>query len=148
MVPDDRPVPGDRVEQWRSKAARVRAEYWRGTAKTGTGPPGNPMAELAPEFAQLIADISFGETYADPRLDLKTRALCTVAALVARGEETYAANWIGNALRAGATPEEVVEVLRQLFFYLGSTLTVRGFAAAKAAFEEHRARGVGDMLPR
>jgi 4-carboxymuconolactone decarboxylase len=141
------PGAGDRVEEWRSRAAAVRAQYWRGTSKSGTGPPSNPMAELAPEFAQLMADISFGETYANPRLDLKTRALCTVSALVALGEEAYAANWIGNALRAGATPEEVVELLRQLFFYLGSTRTLRGFAAAKAAFEEHRDRGVGDVLP-
>jgi 4-carboxymuconolactone decarboxylase len=129
-------MPGDRVDEWRSKAAAVRAEYWRGTAKSGTGPAANPIAELAPEFAQLIADISFGETYANPALDLKTRALCTVAALVALGEETYAANWIGNARRAGASQEEVVELLRQLFFYVGSTKTVHGFAAAKSAFDQ------------
>jgi 4-carboxymuconolactone decarboxylase len=136
-VSEDRAGGIDRVEEWRARAARVRSEYWRGTSKSGTGPPGNPMVELAPEFAQLIADLSFGETYADPTLDLKTRALCTVSALVARGEETYAANWMGNALRAGATREEIVELLRQLFFYVGSTLTLRGFSAAKAAFEEH-----------
>jgi 4-carboxymuconolactone decarboxylase len=126
----------DQVSEWRSKAAAVRAEYWRGTAKSGTGPAANPMAELAPEFAQLMADISFGETYANPALDLKTRALCTVAALVALGEESYAGNWMGNALRAGASSEEIVELLRQLFFYVGSTRTLRGFAAAKSAFAD------------
>jgi 4-carboxymuconolactone decarboxylase len=86
-----------------------------------------------------MADLSFGETYADPTLDLKTRALCTVSALVAMGEESYAANWMGNALRAGATRQEIVELLRQLFFYVGSTRTLRGFSAAKAAFEDHGA---------
>jgi 4-carboxymuconolactone decarboxylase len=130
-------MSGDRIDEWRSKAAKVRARYWRGTAKTGAGPAANPMAELAPDFAQLMADISFGETYANPALDLKTRALCTVAALVALGEETYAANWMGNALRAGATSEEVVELLKQLFFYVGSTRTLCGFAAAKSAFAEN-----------
>jgi hypothetical protein len=34
----------DQISEWRSKAAAVRAEYWRGTAKSGAGPAANPMA--------------------------------------------------------------------------------------------------------
>jgi 4-carboxymuconolactone decarboxylase len=123
----------DLREQWRTRAVATRAEL-----HPTTGQPSlsiNPMADLDAEFATLVIDFALGGEYARPELDLKTRALCTVAALIALGEEPYAANWIDNALNLGATREEIVALLRQLFFYIGTPRTVRGFGAAKAVFD-------------
>jgi 4-carboxymuconolactone decarboxylase len=97
------------------------------------------MAELDPEFAAAIVDQCMGDEYADSTLDLKTRALCTVAALVATGDQKYAANWIGNALAVGATRDEILALLRQLFFYVGTPRTVGGYDAAALAFARHQA---------
>jgi 4-carboxymuconolactone decarboxylase len=97
---------------------------------------GNPMAELAPEFAELIQTIARGRSYANPTIDLKTRALCTVACLVGLGQQSYIETWIANAMTAGATREEIVELMIQLFTYVGTPNAVTGFAAAKAVFDE------------
>jgi 4-carboxymuconolactone decarboxylase len=95
------------------------------------------MAELDPQFAKAIVDQCMGDEYADSTLDLKTRALCTVAALVATGDQQYAANWIGNSLAVGATRDEILALLRQLFFYIGTPRTVAGYEAAALAFSRH-----------
>jgi 4-carboxymuconolactone decarboxylase len=119
-------------EEWRADAMTTRARLHPSTGQPSLG--NNPMADLDAEFATLVIDFALGGEYARPELDLKTRAMCTVAALIALGEEPYAANWIDNALNVGATREEIVALLRQLFFYIGTPRTVSGFGVAKAVF--------------
>lgn len=122
------------IDEWKSAADEVRERL----SKTTVEPrfDGNPMAELAPEFAELIQTIARGRSYANPTIDLKTRALCTVACLVGMGHQTYVETWIANAMAAGATREEIVELMIQLFTYVGTPKAVTGFAAAKAVFDE------------
>jgi len=122
------------IEEWEAAAAEVRDRL----ASTSVKPrfDGNPMAELAPEFAQLIQTLARGRSYADPTLDLKTRALCTVSCLVGLGQQPYIETWIANAMTAGASKEEIVELMIQLFTYVGTPRAVTGFAAAKAVFDE------------
>ena len=97
---------------------------------------GNAMAELAPEFASLVQTVARGRSYANPTVDLKTRALCTVACLVALGEQPYIETWIANAMQLGTTREEIIEIMIQLFTYVGTPKAVTGFSAAQAVFEE------------
>jgi 4-carboxymuconolactone decarboxylase len=122
------------IEEWEAAAEEVRDRL----ASTSVKPrfDGNPMAELAPEFAQLIQTLARGRSYADPTLDLKTRALCTVACLVGLGQQPYIETWIANAMTVGASKEEIVELMIQLFTYVGTPRAVTGFAAAKAVFDE------------
>ena len=122
------------IDEWEAAAAEVRSRL----ASTKLRPrfERNPMAELAPDFAALVQTVARGRSYANPTLDLKTRALLTVACLVGMGEQAYIEAWIANAMTAGATREEIVELLIQLFTYVGTPKTVTGFAAAKAVFDE------------
>jgi 4-carboxymuconolactone decarboxylase len=122
------------IDEWERAAAEVRSRL----AATSVKPrfEGNPMAELAPEFAALVQTVARGRCYANPTIDLKTRALLTVACLVGLGEQSYIETWIANAMTAGATREEIVELVLQLFTYVGTPKTVTGFAAAKAVFDE------------
>ena len=76
-----------------------------------------------------------GRSYANETIDLKTRALLTVACLVGMGEQPYIETWMANAMAAGATREEIVELVIQLFTYVGTPKAVTGFAAAKAVFD-------------
>ena len=119
--------------EWEVAAREIRKRF----ASSGVKPrfEGNPMAELAPEFAELIQTIARGRSYANPTIDLKTRALCTVACLVGLGQQSYIETWIANAMTAGATREEIVELMIQLFTYVGTPKAVTGFAAAKAVFD-------------
>ena len=125
------------VEEWSKRAEAVKKQFYPSTGRSRLA--GNAMAELDPEFAELIQVVARGRAYADPTLDLKTRALCTVACLVSLGEQKYVENWIANAMNVGATKDEIVELLVQLFVYIGTPRAVIGFEAAKAVFSE---RGV------
>jgi 4-carboxymuconolactone decarboxylase len=124
-----------RLGEWQRRAAETRARFHAGSPHEGVA-SSNPWAELDPELASVVNDLAMGVGYAAPELDLKTRALCTVAALVACGEERYAANWMHNALAVGATPEELVSLVRQLFVYLGTPRTVAGFSALRSVLED------------
>jgi len=131
--------------EWSDKAAWVSERLHPGTGVSALAD--NPMASLAPELAQVVNTMALGGCYARPELDLKTRTLCTVAALVALGEADYAGNWMSNALNVGATETEIVELLEQLFVYIGTPRSVRGFAAAQAAFARHAATGRAGQGP-
>ena len=59
-------------------AAEFRMRYY--------GPENNPeppaaMAELAPDVMGLVDAVVYGEIYNRPAVDLRTRSLCTIAAL-------------------------------------------------------------------
>ncbi len=118
-------------EEWAEKSAETRAKFHPGSGRSSLN--SNPWAELSPELANVVNDMAMGGVYSNPALELKTRALCTVAALVALGEETYAVNWMRNALNVGATQEELVTIIDQLFVYIGTPKTVSGFRAVTKA---------------
>ena len=122
------------IDEWQQRAEGVKQRFYRaaGTSRLA----GNAMAELDPEFAELIQVVARGRAYADETIDLKTRALCTVACLVGLGEQRYIENWVSNAMNAGATHDEIVELMVQLFVYVGTPKAVTGFEAAKAVFQE------------
>ena len=125
------------VEEWATRAEAVKKQFYPTTGKSRLA--GNAMAELDPQFAELIQLVARGRAYADPTIDVKTRALCTVACLVGLGEQRYVENWIANSMNVGATKDEIVELMVQLFVYVGTPKAVIGFEAAKAVFDE---RGV------
>ena len=77
-----------------------------------------------------------GAVYSRPGLDLKSRALCTVAALTVLGKEPLLRDWIGNAIAVGVTKEEILEVIHQMGFYGGQPARVIALGLAKQAFEE------------
>ena len=52
------------------------------------------------------------------------------------GEQTYIETWIANAMQLGATREEIIEIMIQLFTYVGTPKAVTGFRAAQAVFDE------------
>ena len=73
------------VEEWANGAEAVKKRFYPTTGKSRLA--GNAMAELDPQFAELIQLVDRGRAYADPTIDLKTRALCTVACLVGLGDQ-------------------------------------------------------------
>src|SRR5207302_8793261 len=128
------------LDEWQARAKTVESRLYPSAGRSRLA--ANAMAELEPELSALVQVIARGRSYADPTLDLKTRALCTVACLVAIGEQPYIENWIANAMNVGATREEIVELMVQLFTYVGTPRAVTGFSAAKAIFDQ-RARSAG-----
>ncbi len=76
---------------------------------------------LAPGYGRQILEWEFADAYGRPGLDLRTRELAIVAACAAIGSTGHGAvrMHVPAALRAGATRQEVVEVLVQVGFAAG-----------------------------
>jgi 4-carboxymuconolactone decarboxylase len=64
-------------------------------------------------------EVVFGTVYAREGLDLRTRALCTVAALTVLGREPQLRAHLVGALNIGVSAEELAEVIRQMAMYGG-----------------------------
>ena len=70
-------------------------------------------ADVAPDLVRFAIDFAFGEVLSRPGLDVKTRELCTVAALSALGHAAPQLKWHAEAaLYVGAEQAEVDEVKR------------------------------------
>ena len=94
--------------------------------------------DLIPGFSESLVEWAYGRHYARPGLDLKTRQLCTVAALTVLGGHTgpqLKAN-IEHTLKAGASRAEILEAIWQMAVYGGLPAAINGLNTAKALFEE------------
>jgi 4-carboxymuconolactone decarboxylase len=90
------------------------------------------LGGVAPDLARYIVEFGFGDIYSRPGLDLKTRELATVAALVAMGTaEPQLKIHIGGALNVGATKDEIVEIVIQMALYAGFPAAINGVAALR-----------------
>ena len=70
-------------------------------------------ADVAPDLVRFAIDFAFGEVLSRPGLDLRTRELCTVAALSGLGHAEPQLKWhIDAALHVGATTGEVDQLTR------------------------------------
>jgi 4-carboxymuconolactone decarboxylase len=95
------------------------------------------LKDIAPDFATYLIEFPFGDIYARPGLDLKTREIATVAALTAMGNAAPQLRvHIHGALNVGCTQEEVVEVIMQMAVYAGFPAALNGLFAAKEVFAE------------
>ncbi len=116
-----------------------RLSLGRSTRERIMGPgvaPGTPATqELAPFFSRWVYESVFGDLYARPQLDLKTRVLLTLVALSVQGRMAQLRGYIGASLNLGWTREEIVEAIVQLAPYQGVPATHDALAAAKEVFE-------------
>jgi 4-carboxymuconolactone decarboxylase len=89
-------------------------------------------------FQDFITRYAWGEIWARPGLDRKTRSCITLAALVSLGAENEIAMHVRAALRNGLTPEEIGEVILHTAVYAGVPKANSAFAIAKEALEGQR----------
>jgi len=91
---------------------------------------------LAPEFAWVNVTFPFGELYPRKTVDMKTRELCTVAALTVQGFSLPQLKLhVQAALRAGASRSEVAEIITQMIAYAGFPAATNALMTMKAAFD-------------
>ena len=93
------------------------------------------IKKVAPEFAWVNVTFPFGELYTRDAVDLKTRELCTVAALTVQGFSLPELKiHISAALRSGASRAEVVEIITQMIAYCGFPAATNALLTAEAVF--------------
>ena len=80
----------------------------------------NALGEFAPEFAHYNDDVLFGENWNNGDIDLKTRSMITVVALMASGITDSSLKYhLENAKQHGVTQKEIAAVITHVAFYAG-----------------------------
>lgn len=96
------------------------------------------LQDIAPDFARYLIEFPFGDIYARPGLDLRSREIATIAALTALGNAAPQLKvHIAAGLNVGLTQEEITEVIMQMAVYAGFPAALNALFAAKAVFAAH-----------
>jgi 4-carboxymuconolactone decarboxylase len=94
------------------------------------------LADIAPDFARYLLEFPFGDIYARPGLDLRSREIATIAALTAIGHaQPQLKVHIAAGLNVGLSREEIVETIMQMAVYAGFPAALNGLFAAREVFE-------------
>ena len=88
------------------------------------------LMDLAPDLRQLTLQFGFGGIFFRPGLDLKSRVVCSTAALTAVRADSQLRNFLSAGLRVGFTEEEMVEVLIQTGGYAGYPAALSALSTA------------------
>lgn len=94
------------------------------------------LEDIAPDLGRFVVEFPYSEIYTREDVDLKTRELCTVAALTAIGTIPQLKDHINAALNVGNSPREIVEIIMQMSAYAGFPKAINGVMAAKEIFKE------------
>ncbi|WP_130972664.1 carboxymuconolactone decarboxylase family protein [Klebsiella pneumoniae] len=96
------------------------------------------LRDIAPDFARYLIEFPFGDIYARPGLDLRSREIATIAALTALGNaEPQLKVHIAAGLNVGLTQEEITEAIMQMAVYAGFPAALNGLFAARAVIAAH-----------
>jgi 4-carboxymuconolactone decarboxylase len=77
------------------------------------------IGEFAPKLAALTDDVLFGDVWERAQLSKRDRSLVTCAALVATGKMEQLGFHIPFAIENGVKPDELIEMITHLAFYVG-----------------------------
>lgn len=78
------------------------------------------LGEFAPEFARYNDDVLFGENWNNQDIDVRTRSIITVVALMASGITDSSLRFhLENAKKNGVTQREIAAIITHVAFYAG-----------------------------
>jgi 4-carboxymuconolactone decarboxylase len=92
--------------------------------------------EFTEDFQDFITRYAWGDVWARPGLDRRTRSIVTLTALVSLRAENEIAMHVRGALRNGLTPEEIKEVILHTAVYAGVPAANSAFAIAQKVIAE------------
>ncbi|GIJ49433.1 4-carboxymuconolactone decarboxylase [Virgisporangium aliadipatigenens] len=92
--------------------------------------------DFTADFQDLITRYAWGEIWARPGLDRRTRSVITLSILTTLRAEEELAMHVRAALRNGLTPDEIREVLLQTAIYAGVPAANTAFKVAQGVLRE------------
>ncbi len=96
------------------------------------------LGAFAPDFAHFNDDILFGENWNNMDIDLKTRSILTVVALMSQGVTDNSIRYhIQNAKNHGVSQREMAAVITHTAFYAGWPHAWAVFNIAKEIYAEN-----------
>lgn len=98
------------------------------------------VAELAPDFARMAVEFSFGDLYARDVLDLKNREIVAIASLAVLSDTgPHLRNHVRAAIRLGVSKPEIIEILMQTAIYAGFPASLNALASCHDLLSDERA---------
>ena len=95
------------------------------------------LGEFAPDFAHFNDDILFGENWNNTDIDLKTRSIITIVALMSQGMTDNSLKFhLMNAKNHGVSQKEIAAVITHTAFYAGWPHAWAVFRLAKEIWNE------------
>ena len=95
------------------------------------------LRDIAPDLSRYIIEYGYGEIYSRPGLDLKSRQIAAISALVVLGNsESQLMDNLHGALNVGCTETEIVETILQMSMFAGFPPVLRALEVAKIVFAE------------
>src|SRR5215472_2537210 len=77
--------------------------------------------QICPDFEKYVVEFLSGDIWSRPGLDLKSKSLCTISALIALGRWRGVELNMEMALNNGVSETELTEALLQIAPYAGFT---------------------------
>lgn len=102
------------------------------------------LGDFAPDFAHFNDDVLFGENWNNTDIDLKTRCIITVVALMSSGITDSSLKYhLENAKAHGVSKSEIAAVITHVAFYAGWPKSWAVFNMAKEVWNEEDGFGKG-----
>lgn len=102
----------------------------------------NALGKFSPEFAHYNDDVLFGENWNNQDIDVKTRSIITVVALISSGITDSSLKFhLENAKAHGVTQKEIAAIITHVAFYAGWPKGWAAFNLAKEVWND----GEGDL---
>ena len=95
------------------------------------------LGEFAPDFAHFNDDVLFGENWNNQDIDVKTRCIVTMVALIASGITDSSLTFhLKNAKAHGVTRKEAAAIITHVAFYAGWPKAWAAFNQAKEIWKD------------
>jgi 4-carboxymuconolactone decarboxylase len=98
----------------------------------------NEMGDIFPDFQEKMISFGFGQVYARPNLDLRTREVVTLTTLITQGAFEQLDFHIKAALKVGLKEEEILEIILQCAAYTGFPKACSALAIAGSIFQNNK----------
>ena len=89
------------------------------------------LDELNPEFSTIVKNFAYNNIWSRDGLDIKTKSLITISALMSSGKEDQLLIHMKGFLNAGGTIQDLNNVIIHLSIYTGFPTALNAFKTLK-----------------
>ena len=102
------------------------------------------LSATAPEFVRLTVEFAFGDIFARPGLDSRSRLFVAIGALAAMGRSPGRLRWfVRAALETGVNRDEVIEAIMQVTLFAGFVTSADALEACADLLDGHADKAYG-----
>ena len=98
--------------------------------------PSPMFSRVAPDLWRMIGEACFGVIWNRPGLTLEHRSMATISVIAALRRDDNLKGHVEGGLDVGFTPTEIVEMIIQIFYYVGAPIANTALGVANGVFEE------------